>query len=918
MKYTLFIWIIFFAKPLLAQIEAPIEKDSINMLDCIQAIERKFEVQVKYKTSWVEGLKVSKKALDTPTLNKTMQAVTNGTKLSFHQIDNEVFLFHNTIIILNPAFAQRNPTSHQKVVDDIVLFNRETPTEGNTVHNQLFKVGNVKNYQRGQKNTVVGYIKEKDSKEPVEGVFVFIQKPLIGTSTDANGFYTLTIPNGPQTLEFQSVNMTNTSRKIMLYSDGKLDVDMEVDVIALNTVVVRADREENVTSTQMGMTKIDTKTLEVVPALLGEKDLVKVATTTAGVQNIGEGSAGLNIRGGKADQNLFLLDGTTVYNTNHFFGFFSVFNSDALSGMNLYKSGIPAEFGGRLSSVFDIKTKDPETEKISVNGGIGVVTSRLMVEGPINKKLSFMVGGRATYSDLVLNLLKDSPLKNNKASFYDLVGKMKYAINKNNTLTATGYYSKDNFQIQSDTLLDYSNFSYSNALANLNWKHTFNNNLFADFQVSWSDYQYGIGYDVLPTQAFDINYSVNETRVAAKFDHYIQEKLSLKYGVEARMIRVNPGDKAPLGSASLLVPDKIQDEKGLDAAPYIAANFSPSQKVSFDLGLRYSLFYVLGPSEVSQYQPGAAKNENTFIGTQSFGDNEVVKTYHGPEIRFTSRLSVSDNSSIKLGYSKTRQNTHLIMNAASVAPTDIWRLSSAHIQPQVADQFSLGWYKNFYGAKVWETSAELYYKDIQNLMDFKTGAETQFNNRIETGVLQGQGRAYGLELSVKKSSGWLTGWFNYTYSRSEIQLDSEHPEEVVNGGKYYPTGYDKPHFINSITNYKFTRRFSFTLNLVYGTGVPITYPEGKWSFKSSENLLYSDRNEYRLPDYFRMDIGFNIEGSHKKKKLAHSSWNFSIYNVLGRDNIYSIFFKVEQGQVNAYKMSVFSYPVPTITYNFKF
>jgi len=892
--------------------------ETISLAQAIQSIESTTDKKFYFKGEWMKSAEINKSVLTIQDFDEKMKVLLAATTLDYFLDGDKVILVNNTSIITNPAISQF--FDREKEVEDTeIVFAQDPNANALETADILHTIGVRSRYEQGAKSTIAGYVTDALSGDPVEGAFIYIQSPYIGTSTDTQGFYSLSLPSGKHNLFVQSVNMKNTSRNMMLYSDGKLDIGLEVDVIALNAVVVNANREVNVQSPQMGLTKIDPESLKIVPALLGEKDLIRVSTTTAGVQYLGEGSAGINIRGGKADQNLFLFDGTPIYNTNHFFGFFSVFNSDALSGMDLYKSSIPAEYGGRLSSVFDVKTKQPSKTKFSGNGGIGPVTSRLTLEAPIGKKgPSVMVGGRATYSDYVLSKIEDSPLKNNEAGFYDLVAKVDYELNEKNEFSISAYYSKDRFQLASDTLLSYTDFAYSNGILSLNWKHVFNDKLQGNFQMGASNYDYNIGYDVLPTQAFRIDFSVRERLASAKFDRYVSEKLNLKFGAEAKLIEVQPGNKAPTGDTSIVSPDVLSEEHGRENALFLSTRYSPNDKLTLDAGLRYGVYTAIGSASVRQYTEGAPKDINFVTEIRQYEDGERITTYHGPEPRVSAKYSLSETSSVKGSYGRTRQNIHLLINSASIAPTDIWRLSGTHIKPQIADQWSLGLYKNIYGKHTIELSGETYYKKIQNLVDFKVGADLQFNKAIETDLLQGVGRSYGAEISVKKSSGWLTGWLNYTYSRSLIQLNGNYADEIINSGEYFPTGYDKPHYINSVTNYKFSRRFTMTLSAVYATGIPVTYPIGKWDFKSSENLLYSDRNAFRIPDYFRLDLGFNIEGSHKIKKLAHSSWNFSIYNVLGRDNVYSVFFRVEEGEVKGYKMTVFSNPIPTITYNFSF
>lgn len=919
-RLILFVFVCFGSFSLRAQVAEKSPSDSLSLEQFIGQIESSTALRFSYKSEWIADVKVKATWDSNIEVNEQLSDVLAHTPITFYIIGNQVVLLKNLEIITEPLLVKSlNNGEAEDFETEEVNFLQERRGSGLGAEEVLNQIGNRKLYVQGKRSTVAGYVKEAETGAPVPDAYVYIESPFIGTTTDAEGFYSLSVPNGKRNILLQSVNMKNTHRRLMVYSDGRLDVDMDVDVIALNSVVVSAEREANTNSPQMGMTTIKPENMKIVPALLGERDMVKVATTTAGVQYVGEGSAGINIRGGKADQNLFLLDGAPVYNTNHFFGFFSVFNSDALSGMELYKSGIPAKYGGRLSSVFDISSKSPGEEKITGSGGIGPVTSKFMLEGPTVKGgPTFMVGGRATYSDFVLDRIEKSPLKNNDVFFYDLIGKLEQQINDKNKVSVTGYFSHDSFQLSSDTLLSYSDFSYQNKLITANWNHIFNERLMADFQASYSQYDYNIGYDLLPSQAFRIDYGVKESILGANFDYFVSEKLNYKFGLQAKYTSVLPGVKKPIGSESLVERDEVGEEQGLELAPYASALYTPNDKVSVEAGLRVSIFNVLGPGSVNLYDESLPKDQNSITATDEYASGEIIETYWGPEFRLSSRYLLNETSSVKASYNRTRQNIHLLLNSASIAPTDMWRLSNAHIKPQIADQFSVGYYKNFYGRHMVEASAEVYYKKIQNLLDFKVGADLQFNKAIETDLLQGPGKSYGLELSVKKSSGWFTGWINYTYSRSLIQLNGEFPDEIINGGEYFPTGYDKPHYINSVTNYKFTRRFTVTLGVVYATGVPTTYPTGKYTYQGSENILYSERNAYRIPDYFRVDLGVNIEGNHKIKKLAHSFWSISIYNLLGRDNVYSTFFRVEDGEVKGYKMTVFPSAIPTVTYNFRF
>ncbi len=898
--------------------------DSIPLVTLIEDIESQTDCRFFFRKEWVADIKVSASFQRTP-ISGVLEIMLRNTNLTHFIRSNKITLLNNAQIISTPlisSFFDEGETNPAIEIDKGLIFSREYlagENEESDLAKAVYEIGTRKEYRQGESATIAGYIRDNETNKPVEGAFVYLADPFIGTSSDADGFYSLSIPNGKQTIHIQSVRMRNTHRNLVILSDGKLDIDLEEDVITLDSVFVEADRDQNVTNPMMGLTKITTEEAKVVPVLLGEKDILKIATTISGVQKVGEGSAGLNIRGGKADQNLFLLDGTPVYNTSHFFGFFSVFNSDAIKGMEIYKSSIPVIYGGRLSSVVEIKTKSPNKEKFSGKGGIGLITSGMVIEGPIFKKgPSVMLGGRGTYSDFVINRIKDSPLGNNKVSFRDLVGKIEDTINDRNEISVSGYYSFDNFRLSADTLLSFTNFSYTNKVLSINWKHAFGDKLQMSVSSGVSDYDYDIGYDQIVSQAFKIDFSAQEKHASLDFDYIASQSLGFKFGMQAKGHRVNPGMKYPDGGESIISPDKVENEKGVNYSPYFSANFEPNDKLSFYGGIRYSIFHALGPATEYRYAEGVSKEVFNRTDTVLFGANDVIKKYHNPELRLSSRYKFNSSTSLKASYNRTSQNIHLLLNAASIAPSDIWRLSSGHIKPQVADQYSIGMYKNYRGKNEIEVSAEIYYKNIKNLIDFKVGTHLQFNKSIETDLLQGDGRSYGMELSAKKSSGWLTGWINYTFSRSLVQIEGNSPGETINNGKYFPTGYDKPHYVNSIINYKFTRRYSMTLNVVYASGVPVTIPVGKWDFEGSENLLYSERNKFRVPPYFRMDLGFNMEGNHKIRKLTHSFWTFSVYNLIGRDNIYSIFFNVKDGRVRGYKLSVFPHPIPTITYNLSF
>jgi hypothetical protein len=760
--------------------------------------------------------------------------------------------------------------------------------------------------------TVAGYIRAAKTGEPVIGASVLIEKPLIGVATDGNGFYSITLPKGTQKLRIRSIGMKSIDRNVLLHSDGKLNIEMDEDVLPLKEVVVESEKDERVLGLQMGLEKIDIKTMKQIPVALGEVDILKAVLTLPGVQSVGEATVGFNVRGGATDQNLILFNDATIYNPSHLFGFFSAFNADLIKNVELYKSGIPAEYGGRISSVLDIKTREGNKRKWAGSGGISPITGRFALEGPIVKdKSSFLIGGRSTYSDWLLKKIPSSNFQNSKASFYDLNLAITQEINSKNNLYISGYISNDRFKLQGDTA-----YSYSNQAASIKWRHIFNNKLLGTLTASYSGYDYAINSTQNSVNAFNLSYTIDQLNTKADFNYFLNSKHTLGFGIGSIHYKLAPGSLQPTGSESLVVPNVLQNEQALESSVYLGDNFEVTPQLSVYGGLRYSFFQNIGPRDLFVYQPGSPKDVSTIIDTVSFTSGKRISHSSGPEIRLSARYSISRNTSVKVSYNRLRQYIQMLSNTTAIAPTDIWKLSDPYVKPLIGDQISIGYYHSM--KKSIEFSIEGYYKIMHNFLDYKGGAELILNHHIETDILNADGKAYGVEFLVKKTSGKINGWFSYTYSRSLLKTAGETDSETINRGEYYPSNYDKPHSVNFIGNYKFNRRFSMSLNFVYSTGRPITLPIAKYTLEGSSRLLYSDRNQYRIPDYFRSDFSLNIEGNHKIKKLAHSSWSVSVYNLTGRRNAYSIYFKSENGTVKGYKLSIFGSAIPTITYNFKF
>ena len=763
----------------------------------------------------------------------------------------------------------------------------------------------------GGRATLAGHLREKNTGEPVIGAAVYTESPNVGTSTDQFGFYSLTLPVGRYELKVRGIGIKNTRRQVVLRANGKLDLEVEEDVMQLKEVIIEAEKDKNVSGMQMGLEKLDIKTMRQIPTAFGETDILRIVLTLPGVKSVGESSTGLNVRGGGTDQNLILFNDATIYNPSHLFGFFSAFNPDILQGVELYKSAIPARYGGRLSSVLDITTREGNKKKISGSGGIGPLTSRLTLEVPLGaEKGSFIISGRASYSDWLLRRLDSPSLRNSAAAFSDITAHLSYEFSKTNSLYATAYYSADRFRLASDTT-----YRYHNGAGSLKWRHTFTNQLYGVFTGTFSHYDYNVTSAQNPVTASYLTYRINQPGLRADFSYLPNARHTLDFGVSSQFYSIDPGSLTPVGDNSLVATNVLPREQALESALYASDRIDFTPRLSVSVGLRYSLYQALGPREVYRYAPGEARTLGTLTDTVRYGAGQTIATYQGPEYRLSARYSLSDNSSVKASYNRTRQYIHQLSNTASVSPTDVWKLSDNNVRPQVGDQYSVGYYRNFKSNTI-ETSVEAYYKSLRDFVDYKSGATLILNHHIETDIVNATGRAYGVEVFVKKLSGKLNGWVGYTYSRSLVQVNEG--TVLVNGGNWYPSNFDKPHDFTLVGNYRFSHRISTSLNLTYSTGRPITLPLAKYYAGNSLRVYYSERNAYRVPDYFRMDFALNLEGSHKVKKLAHSSWTLGVYNLTGRQNPYSIYFKAENGQIKGYQLSIFGQPIPTITYNFKF
>jgi hypothetical protein len=782
-----------------------------------------------------------------------------------------------------------------------------------SLENKLFEIGSPAGHTRQGNATLVGYVRDIRNGEALVGAAVYLDKPAIGAITDQYGYFSLQIPVGRHVLQISSAGMKNTHRQILLHSDGKLNIEMEEFIPSLTAATVVAEKQSNIKALQMGVARINIRSIKQMPAVLGESDVLRAVITLPGVTTVGEASTGFNVRGGSADQNLILFNDATIYNPSHLFGFFSAFNSDVIKGVELYKSSIPEKYGSRLSSVLDVTTRDGNSKQLSGNAGIGPLTSKLTLEGPLVKdKTTFIISGRTTYSDWILKTLPDKEYNNSSASFNDLTLHIAHTFNAKNSLYLTGYLSNDMFRLNSDTT-----YKYGNRNANIKWKHIFSNNFFSVFTAGLDHYQYSQSANKNPVTAYDFGYKIDQASARLDFNFNASARHALDFGLSSIHYTFHPGSMQPSGSKSIVTPDIVPKEQALESAVYAGDRYSITDNLALDIGLRYSLYNYLGPHDVYGYEPGLPLETSTILDTTHYASGKNIKTYGGMEYRLGLRYNLDGNSSIKLSYNTLRQYIHLLSNTTAISPADIWKLSDPHLQPQLGKQLSLGFYRNFQNNTI-ETSIEVYYKTIEHYLDYKSGATLLLNPHIETDVFNTRGKAYGAELLIKKSTGKMNGWLSYTWSRTFLKQDDPLAGEPVNNGNYYPADFDRPNNVNLVGNYRFSHRYSLSLNAIYTTGRPITLPIATFDLGGGQRVYYSDRNQYRIPDYFRTDISFNMEGNSRVHQRFHNSWSFGVYNVTARKNPYSVYFTETNGVIKGYQLSIFGTAIPFVSYNIRF
>ena len=759
-----------------------------------------------------------------------------------------------------------------------------------------------------------GRITDLQNGKVVKGARIEMEGTGRGAITDQAGRFEIDLLPGIYQVIIRADGYADMVEDIRLWSTANWDLKLDLQAYRLDEVLLEAEAsDQNVSGAQIGLNRLSIREIKRIPAFLGEVDVIKSILTLPGVNTAGEGASGFNVRGGNIDQNLILLDGAPVFNSSHMLGFFSIFNGDIVNDLSLYKGSIPAQFGGRLSSVLDVKTREPNESYWKARGGLGLISSRIAIEGPINKgQTTLMASARASYADWILSLAQNIDVSNSAANYYEGNIKINQKVGRKGKISLAAYASKDQFQFASDY-----GYSWSTLLGNMSYRHLFSERFSSTTQFVSGRYRSEY-FDPEGQDAFELSNGIQYMKAYQQFLWVPNSQHEIYFGLEMNEYQGLDEVIEPLGADSGIIPQTVEKDRGREWAAFLNESWNIGELITLSAGIRYSYFQYLGEDLVRQYAEGQARNNNTVIDSTQYGPGDVIGSYGGFEPRLALRISLDDQSSLKMSYNRLRQYIHLISNTSAATPVDVWQVSTSHIQPQIADNYSAGYFRNF-NDNEWETSLEVYYKDIEQTIDFKDLPSLLLNQHIETELLNGRGRAYGAELSLKRTRGKLSGWLNYTYARSWRQVRGSLPSEVINEGDWYPAFFDQPHQLNLAASFRPNKRNLFSANFTFSSGRPITAPVGDYFIGGTLIPHYSPRNQFRIPDYHRLDIAYTLDPQVIRKRKFKSTFTFSIYNVYLRKNAFSVFFeRTDKFIPDAFRLAILGTAFPSITYNFRF
>lgn len=840
-------------------------------------------------------------------------------KQIFEQIEKQTdykFAFIGQIDLNKKHLSKDISLKSNSIQQLLELLSKELPLQFDTVGNNI----TVKQTALGKKQEIhklSGSIYDNE-KQPLPGVSIEIIETGTKTSTDEKGKFAVTLPEGNYTVAITYIGFQKREQKVSLTKNISLSLEINGDTEMLQEVVISKNKNAtDIRKAQMSVSSLSNKEIKQIPVAMGEPDLLKSLMTLPGVTNAGELSSGINVRGGAADQNLVLLDNAPIYSDSHMFGFFSVFNADAVKSLDLYKGGTPSRFGGRVSSILDVHQQNGNNDSIRVNGGIGLISSKLMVEGPVQKgKSSFMLAGRTSYAHLFMKLADND----NSAMFYDVNAQFSHKLNDENSLHFSGYFGNDAFDIG-----NFFTSTYGNTMANISWKHAFTENLETSLMLFYSQYRFKLGIE---TEGLDWDSGINSYGLKYDWNHNLGEKIKLNYGADATYYDFNPGTLSPIGSSSQFNYKQFQKKYALEPSAYLDVEQEITEKLNLRYGIRYSMFYRFGAEEVNLYADDSPVIYNPIfgiyeeaeaIGTKKYGKGDKIASFDNLEPRIALSYTLNDDHSFKASYNRMSQYLHIIANTQSPLPMNIWTPSGTYIKPQLLDQFAFGYFRNFKN-KEYSLETEVFYKNIKNRIDYVDGADIFGNENLEGSLLNGKARSYGLEILFRKNTGPLTGWISYTLSKAEQKTSGRTPEEPgIANGDWYLSPYDKLHNLNITGSYEYNKKWSFSANFALQSGRPVTFPNGYFDFAGIQVPNYADRNQNRLPAYHHLDIAATYIPKPDKKKGWQSEWVFSIYNLYGRKNAASIQFGANEdtGINEATRLSIFGI-IPSVSYNFKF
>jgi hypothetical protein len=870
-------------------------------------------MKVYYRDSWVSNTRVT---MDTNGISArvAVEMALKGTNLKVSAWNGGLLILPGETLPSSLPLFETQSTQAKDTAGGQKAMTRteERYITGNKAEPvQTIRVGRKGSAGKTSWVTIRARITEQQSGEPVIGATLFLQETRTGSATDRNGYLSLVLKPGTYTAVFSCVGLQSKKCFLEVLSSGEFSIEMKKSVIQISEVVILGDRQTNIRLKDPGVEKINTKAVNEIPMLMGERDILKVSEMLPGIVTLGEGSAGLIVRGGNYDQNAFYFNKIPIYNTFHLFGFFSAFNSDIVKDFSVYKGYIPLEFGGHLSSVFNITGRQGNRKRFTARGSISPVSATLAVEGPVIKdKSSFLVSGRILYSDWILHQISDPVIRNSKAGFNDLSAAWNCDLRKSK-LSVFFYHSEDEFRLS-----DLNHYKYSTNGASVILNHYFSPSVHGDLSLTYSRYFFNTIDQQQPSSAYEHSYFFDDYRINGGFTHELSAKNTLQYGAGLTFYYLDRGTIIPYGGQSLRLPVGLGTEQGAEPGIYLSDSHDILPWMTLSAGVRLDLFCPLGPRTVYGYSPGAPIDPRYITDTLHFSNGQVIKTYVEPDIRATLNMQTDDNGTVKIAFNQIHQNLFLLNNTVALAPNSQYKLADYHIPPAKCNQISAGVFRSFprYG---WEASVEFYYKHISGYPEFIDGADFLKTPQVETELLPSQQNSYGAEFLLRRTGRKLEGWLSYTFSRSRVQVTGSQPWQQINNGVAYPANWDIPNVLNTVVNYHFSRRVTASGVVTYQTGRPVTYPLSVYYIDGIPYIDYSSRNEYRIPDYFRLDLSLTVEGSLKRKKFMHTSLIFNLYNVTGRDNPYSVYFVLQDGKIKSYQYSVISVPIFTITLLFK-